>query len=60
VLRVTTRMDTPDATIAPEPDDAVRAAILEALAEADEPEPAWAVSARAPASFEQHDVCSLW
>jgi hypothetical protein len=53
-------MDTPDATIAPEPDDAVRAAILEALAEPDEPEPAWAVSARAPASFEQHDVCSLW
>lgn len=66
----------PGARIEPEPDEAVRAAILRALGEPEAPPlGGWAaaalreavapadagpVSGERLASFEHHDVCSLW
>lgn len=60
-------MDDADATIAPQPDDAVRTAVLHALAGEGEPPEGWAaaalaegVSADGPEPLQQHDVYSLW
>lgn len=57
------------ASITPEPSDAERAAILEALGAGEPPpnESGWAAAALAegvsgeePDPLQQHDVCSLW
>lgn len=65
MLCVTSRMD---ATITPEPDEAERAAVLEALAGGKAlHEGGWAAAALAEGvsaadadPLQEHDVCSLW